>query len=364
MCGEPFSLREQLKYKKMIENIIDDNILDDATEWYVLMRDEDISDSRMEGFIVWISQSTIHQQAFEQVGEFWDDLPNMKPAMGPNMGKEKKATVTSLSQHKQKIEQKTSQQKSLQNFKWSPRHIAASLAFLALSIVTYQYGSFLLMDTFGTKVGELADIMLDDGSHLVMNTNTAVRVDLRDDKRVVYLERGEVYFEVAKDQDRPFYVETKGGLVRVLGTKFNIRQRGPASDVSVVEGSVGVVDYGRMRDDFSLDQLDITLSADERFSLGDNQIDNVALPVDSKRVLSWRDRKLIYNGEKFVDLVADINRYYETDIRIGDPSLNDIEVVAILKIEDRNTTLKALETTFNVTARILSNDLILFYPNK
>lgn len=336
----------------MSEYILDDNILDDATEWFVVMRAEEISDARMEGFIAWISHSVVHQKAFEQIGGFWDGLPVT--------GNEKKASVTSLSLHKKKIEQKVLPQKS----RWFLGQIAASIAFLTLSIVTYQYGGFLLMDDYGTKVGELADIMLEDGSHLVMNTNSAVRVDLQNDKRVVYLERGEVYFEVAKDQDRPFYVETKGGLVRVLGTKFNIRQRGLSSDVSVVEGSVGVVDYGRMTDDFSLEQLDATLSADQKFSLGDNQIDNVALPVDSARVLSWRDRKLIYNGEKFVDLVADINRYYEIDIRIGDPTLNDIEVVAIMKVEDRDTTLKALEATFNVTARILSNDLILLYPNK
>ncbi len=335
----------------MSEQILDDTLLDEATEWFVVMRADDISEERSADFVQWINQSTRHQAAYAQIGGFWDDLPAL------DMDKK---TITSLTDHK-------ALKASNSNFvsrAWSPRAIAASLSFLLISMVGFNFADQFLMDTHATKVGELADIILADGSHLVMNTNSKVRIDMRDDKRVIYLENGEVFFDVAKDKDRPFFVETSGGLVRVLGTKFNIRQKGKASDVTVLEGAVGVVDYGSMKDNLTTISMDATLAPGQKFTLGNDALDNIALPVDSAAVLAWRDRKLIYNGENFRTLVKDINRYYNAEIRIGDPALNDIEVVAILKIEDRAATLKALESTFNVTARPLSKDLIYLYPNK
>lgn len=340
---------------KMNEQIIDDQILDEATEWFVLMRGEDISPERAAGFADWISQSDLHQAAYREIGGLWDELPAMSsPAASPARDK---ASVTSLADHK--IQKKSHKQI------WSPRMIAASVAFLAISILGYgQWGHNIWMDSHSTRIGELADVLLEDGSRLALNTNSEVRVDLQKDKRVVYLKRGEVFFEVAKDVDRPFFVETTGGLVRVLGTKFNIRQKEFHSDVTVLEGSVGVMDHGRMTDNYAAMPLDATLTSDQKFSLGNDAVDNEVVAVDSRAVLSWRDRKLIYNGESFAALVEDINRYYDVEIRIGDPALRDIEVVAILKIEDRATTLKALETTFNVKARTISKDLITLYPNK
>ena len=342
--------------RKMNEQIIDDKILDEATEWFVLMRADDISPERAAGFADWISQSDLHQAAYGEIGGLWDEIPAMASPARDN------ASVTSMADHKK---QKKSHKHISRKQIWSPGMIAASIAFLAISIVGYgQWGHNIWMDSHSTEIGELADVVLDDGSHLVLNTNSEVRVDLQKDKRVVYLKRGEVFFEVAKDKDRPFFVETTGGLVRVLGTKFNIRQKDFHSDVTVLEGSVGVMDHGRMTDNYAAMPLDATLTSNQKFSLGNDAFDNEAISVDSHAVLAWRDRKLIYNGESFADLVEDINRYYDVEIRIGDPALRDIEVVAILKIEDRATMLKALETTFNVNARVISKDLITLYPNK
>ena len=344
----------------MTEQIIDDNLLDEATEWFVLMRADEISDCRGQAFVQWISQSPLHQEAYAEIGGFWDGLPVL----------ETKPSVTSLAEHKARktAQKENNPAKNPKSHGWSSRLIAASIAFLVISIIGVRYGDVFLMDHHSTQVGELADIILEDGSHLVLNTNSEIRVDMQQDRRIVYLERGEVFFEVTKNKDRPFFVETTGGLIRVLGTKFNVRHRGNSSDVTLLEGAVAVVDYGHMTDRMTGPDAtwspDATLTPNQKFVLGDDAVDNVAITVDSAATLAWRDRKLIYNGESFKEVIQDINRYYDGEIRIGDPALNDIEVVAILKIEDRAATLKALETTFNMTARPVSKDLIYLYPNK
>lgn len=342
----------------MTDKITDEALLDEATEWFVKMRADNPSEQRIAAFADWISQSDAHQSAYLEIGGLWDDLAVVEQGRTGN--------VSSLEAHR--TAQRTVVDKpdhSQLKPAWMPRMIAASIALLVVSFAGVRYGDMVWMDQHQTARGELADVILEDGSHLVLNTNSHVRVDLQKDKRVVYLAQGEVYFDVAKDRNRPFYVETSGGLVRVLGTKFNIRQRDGQSDVTVQEGAVGVIDYGTAADaGQGTLSLDATLRPNQKFILGDDQIENVAFPADSAAVLSWRDRKLVYNGERFAAVVEDLNRYYDAEIRIGDPALNDIEVVAILKVEDRGATLKALEMTFNVTARPVSKDLIYLYPQK
>ena len=336
----------------MTEQVTNDKLLDEATEWFVVMRADDISVQRSSDFVRWISQSPAHQAAYAEIGGLWDGLSILEDIP-------EQAPVSLLADHRRA---KNTVRPDPTRKIWSPGRIAAVIAFLALGLVGWRYGDIFLMESHSTKIGELADVILDDGSHLELNTNSKIRVDLQHDKRIVYLQQGEVFFEVARDENRPFFIETKGGLVRVLGTKFNIRQRGTSSDVTVLEGAVAVEDYGHLNEAAMVP--DATLAPDQKFTLGDDNVKNIAFPADSTAALAWRDRKLIYNGESFKMLVQDINRYFPAEIRIGDPALDNIQVVAILKVEDQAATLKALEATFHVTARPVSRNLIYLYPNK
>jgi len=363
----------------MHEQITDDNLLDAATEWFVRMRADKISPQMSADFVRWMGESARHQAAFAEIGGFWDGLPAHEREARELS---EQAPVTSLAEHrmvkalKQGSNQNSGQssgQNSVENpvesagsrrF-WSQGRVAAALVFVILGITGWRYGNIFLMETHSTKIGEQADIILDDGSHLELNTNSKIRVDLQQHRRIVYLQRGEVFFNVARDETRPFFVVTTGGLVRVLGTKFNIRQIGTTSDVTVLAGSVAVKDYGHLASITDNRMVpDATLAPGQEFVLGDDGMKNVAFPADSATVFAWRDRKLIYNGESFKTLVQDINRYFPAEIRIGDPALDNIKVVAILKIESQAATLEALEAAFNVTARPVSRNLIYLYPNK
>ncbi|MBL4613151.1 MAG: DUF4880 domain-containing protein, partial [Emcibacter sp.] len=157
-------VRSGIKIQKMTEQIIDDNLLDEATEWFVLMRADDISDSRGQAFVQWISQSSLHQEAYAEIGGFWDGLPVLQT----------KPSVTSLADHKARktAQKENNPAKNPKSHGWSPRLIAASVAFLIISIIGVRYGDVFLMDHHSTQVGELADIILEDGSHLVLNTNS------------------------------------------------------------------------------------------------------------------------------------------------------------------------------------------------
>ncbi len=332
-----------------------EEMLDEATKWFILMRADEVSDERAEKFCAWVEQSDDHLTAYIDIGGFWDKLP-----LDQELTLEQKQDniVPFKSPPIQKPSEVKTSWYSSRNF----HSIAASIA--ALFVVGYFYSGSLSMDYYSTEIGEITDIVLADGSHLVMNTNSEISVDMQDDKRIVYLTRGEVFFEIAKDKSRPFYVETDGGLVKVLGTKFNIRDRGNHSDITVIEGLVSVTDHARFEETNSISLPEYKLTKDQKFILGDENSENKIQIVKSSQAVSWRMRQLIYNGQTFKELITDLNRYYKKQIKIGDLDLNNIKVIATVKIKDQETTLKALAKSYNITIEHVSGDVIYLYSQK
>lgn len=94
-----------------------------------------------------------------------------------------------------------------------------------------------------TGIRQIKKLRLPDGSVIHLNANSAIRIptQLRYDKRTVFLDEGEAYFEVARDSLRPFIVQTQTLRVEVLGTSFNVKSYESLKDVTVA------VQKGRVR---------------------------------------------------------------------------------------------------------------------
>ncbi|KAF1024171.1 MAG: Protein FecR [Pseudomonas sp.] len=81
-------------------------------------------------------------------------------------------------------------------------------------------------------------VHLPDGSTLSVNANTRLRVDFTSHQRVVHLDQGQFYIEVAADKERPLYVQAGEANVRVVGTGFDVRRSKQQLVVSVAHGQV------------------------------------------------------------------------------------------------------------------------------
>src|SRR5262249_39639442 len=96
--------------------------------------------------------------------------------------------------------------------------------------------------TYRTDEG-LSRIVLKDGSVILLNTNTELRVHMDTLHRDVNIVRGEAHFTVAHETERPFDVSAGGRLVRAVGTAFDVRLTGDGGmAVMVTEGRVALVD--------------------------------------------------------------------------------------------------------------------------
>ena len=172
-----------------------------------------------------------------------------------------------------------------------------------------------------TGLGETAKVSLQDGSLVVVNTTSVLDVDQSAHMRNVRLEKGEAWFQVAKDADRPFVVSAGKVRVRAVGTAFSVRRRPGGADVQVTEGTVEVWAEGhRVRR--------ARMSAGARTFVSD-RIGAQALvedPADVERRLSWREGALKFQGDTIGEAAAEFNRYNAIKLEV-DPALADEKIV-------------------------------------
>ncbi|MDB5908457.1 MAG: hypothetical protein JWP34_2571 [Massilia sp.] len=160
-----------------------------------------------------------------------------------------------------------------------------------------------LPTSYATTVGESRPVAMADGSRVLLNTDTHLRTRLAKDCRMVWLDSGEAYFEVAHDASRPFVVEAGDSRITVLGTKFSVRRDGGRVQVVVVEGRVqvgptaaGAVPAVVSRNDVVLAErghVDVTRETDAG--------------VDGQ--LGWRQGKLIFDQMTLAQAAQEFNRY-------------------------------------------------------
>ncbi|WIO75602.1 FecR domain-containing protein [Porticoccaceae bacterium LTM1] len=249
---------------------------------------------------------------------------------------------------------------------WPKLAVAAGLV-LAVGVAILQPWQSALESTgnvlrYVTTVGEQKQIALDDGSVLTLNTASQVLVDMNDQARRIVLDRGEVYFDVAKDESRPFSVEVGGRNITVLGTAFNVHRTTEGFSLALVEGEVAMHRPGQ--GDFDLaPELDpqngeeVQLKADGAlrvqsgtyFEFRDltQQLSARHDPGIAKRQ-AWRTGLLSFEGVPLGVVVQELNRYSAKPIRLVGDQLAGIEVYSTLNINNIKTALSGLEVSAQV----------------
>lgn len=179
---------------------------------------------------------------------------------------------------------------------------------------------------FATGVGRRSQIVLADGSEVTLDTATALRVEYSSRLRLIILERGQAYFQVAKNAGWPFVVAADGREVLATGTAFNVWRRADRLQVVLVEGRVRVsrdVAPGRAGS-----SVPVYLTPGSMLTAtGDGPVR--IEQVDAQHATSWRTGRLVFEGERLGDAVADMNRYWRQHLVLTDEALADRKITAV-----------------------------------
>lgn len=186
-----------------------------------------------------------------------------------------------------------------------------------------------------TPVGEIRRVPLVDGSIMAVNTDSKVNVDIKSDAREITLERGEVWFDVAKDNKRPFVVTSGDVRVQAVGTAFSVRRRDDGTDVLVTEG---VVETWRAGDAEQRRQVTVGSKVFVSDIAGPSEV--VAAPSQIDRALAWREGEIALDGETLAEAAVEFNRYNERRLTI-DPALTDKRLVGWFHTNEPETFARA-----------------------
>jgi len=168
----------------------------------------------------------------------------------------------------------------------------------------------------------------------------------------VRLLRGEAYFEIAHSDTRPFTVISGEQMVRDIGTAFDVRSEQGAMEVTVTKGAVEVMTSANARPSAQAgeQQLNVVTAGQEaRFDRRIEYLKPVSY-TDINRQLAWRQGVLVYVGQPLSQVVADVSRYTQIKIELGDPSLGKIPVGGYFEINKLGAIFVALEKNFGIRA--------------
>ncbi|MDG2533488.1 FecR domain-containing protein [Sphingomonas sp. HITSZ_GF] len=184
-----------------------------------------------------------------------------------------------------------------------------------------------------TGLGEVRLVTLDDGSTMMLNTQTSVQVDYGARERRVALLYGEAFFTIVADAHRPFFVDVTGARLRATRARFRVRKlEGRPVDVLVDQGELAL----------AAAQLPapLTIPAGTRLVVPPD-LPPVALPTPQPvapdlimRELAWREGKIAFEGEPLDQAAAAFARYSRIRIEIPDAALAREPVAGLFSASD------------------------------
>ncbi len=211
-------------------------------------------------------------------------------------------------------------------------------------------------ERYETAIGEQSKVNLPDGSIVTLNTATRIFVTYDEGKREVILERGEGYFEVAKDHQRPFKVLVDNNLVQAVGTAFNVDYSNTRQlEVTVTEGQVKLVSPKKLKQILrsgSLSEESLVNSGQSATVASSDQhrLKNISKEeIDTQ--LAWQQGMVIFEREPLKIALAELSRYTLVEFVLADRQMEDILVGGYFKSGDIEGLLLALKENFNITSK-------------
>lgn len=283
---------------------------DQALTWLILMEDAD--DACRQRFAAWLEVSPANAEAFQQVQSRWQSPLLVQAA-------------AQLETRRHNAARRPNRLRRM-------LAIAASLLLACGAIVQSDLLLRLKADHV-TAVGQRQSLELADGSHVLLNTDTAISSQIDERQRVTHLYRGEAYFDVVRDSSRPFEVKAGPVQVSVRGTAFAVRYLGDEAEVSVERGEVEL--HSRDGD------TRMSLGSGDSIRVGRNGFGNLVNHASAPQ-LAWVQDRLVFDNRPLHEVLAELRRYYPGWIVSNSEQLNDLKVTGSYRLNDPLEVMRSL----------------------
>ena len=367
-------MNDKLSLEKM------NNLTSEACAWIAQLESESMKSDDLAAFKEWVERSPAHKKEIKRLALFSSEL---------NVITEMAAPLKAAADHRRKfsILDKTFFRPKIQYF----------VGVFCL-ITVFFFADYINQDNgvsvnepllYATDIGSHREIRLSDGTLLNLNTNSVIEIDFSIKRRKVRLLKGEAFFQVAHNANRPFIVYAGEKSVRAVGTAFVVRNTQNKFEVIVTEGKIelsqtvsNILSTGenetlllasviKEREVLILPKASVFLNAGQMvvYNKSDqkHQIEKLVKPVSKqeiKRKLSWQDGLLDFSETPLIDVINDLSRYTSMKIEILDPELRNLKFGGLFRTNELQALFNALETNFDIKIERISDKHVRISRNE
>lgn len=304
-----------------------DNIRAAAQQWFARLMAPDCNAAERTAFELWRAADPANSAAYREVENVWDFSATLRN--DPSIAAALQVALIPAPPARAPTR------------RWWP--VLAMAASVLVAVVVYRQSiapEIVAPVRYATALGKQRTLVLDDGSKVVLDTATELQVQYGKHARRLTLLRGQADFQVQHNSARPFVVNTATGAITATGTKFQVRVDGGISTVTLLEGQVLVASQ------MGEETKTATLAPNERLAidaagkLGPRQ----QVPeAELASALGWLKGELVVKEWPLQAVVAEMNRYSNTKLRIEDASLRDVPISGVFKAGDQQSFALSLE---------------------
>lgn len=368
-------------------------IAEQAAEWYVAHRDGALGTLQQNAFMRWLRTSPIHVAEYlaiagvardigdaarqnttslpQLLGEV-DSIDRVVPIHA--VTRESVFEMFSPHEHRARTRARVYAHRSRAATRslayW--RNVAALMLVMAAMILGLQWVSFRpQVLNYATNHGEQRSLQLPDNTFVRLNSDSAIAVRFSQHRRLVEVNRGQAYFEVAKDPARPFGVRVGGLLIKDIGTAFDVYRQDTRTTVTVTEGRVQVWPVpptlsraGWLRRHQrpaaatpGRPLVDLVAGHQARIAAS-GQLESQG-PVDAEQAIAWLQGNIVFEGESIAAVAAQFNRYNNLQISVNDQHIGALAISGTFAAHDVPTFVAFLNSIPGVHTRTQGRRIIV-----
>ncbi len=271
------------------------------------------NDKELKILEYWLDSAPEAREQYEEFLEIWDY----------RFFVEKDMKIVSQDETKEKIWEKVFERDKKKenhhlNLTWIAKIAASIIIFVSVVFGFYKATTTIerkkpkiKIFTKQTLPGQKSTITLSDGSTVWLNSNSKIsyRSDFNDSVRIINL-TGQAYFEVFKDETRPFIVRCNDLEIEALGTSFDVNEfKNNSIQVSLVTGKVKLTANSQYGEE------DIILYPGEYSIMDHNDHFVEKGKFDPYEILAWKEGRLIFNNESLDEIIPKLELWYGVKIK-------------------------------------------------
>ena len=285
---------------KVAQDVLQDSAMDQALDWLIVLECAD--DCEKAAFQAWLKADPAHAQAFAKANAVWNGQPLIEAAQTLNTPRAP-SVIRRIARH------------------W--KHLATA-AVLVLCVGGYNNVPLRLQADHLTVVGERQRLQLEDGSKVLLNTNSAFSSKVVNTQARARLLQGEAFFEVPANLELPMVVDAGPVRVSVRDTAFAVSYFNGEAQVRVQRGDV----------DLRVNSVgtQMRLSAGNSVSIGPNGFGRPTT-LNPQTDLAWVQGRLVFENCPMSKVLDEVRRYYPGWIVNNNEKLANVAVTGNYRLD-------------------------------